>query len=181
VLLIHDTGRVRSVTPRRSDHRLIASAYEQHGRALFAYARSLVADTGVAEDLIHQVFLKLLKGGAVLPETPRPYLFKAIRNAALNHRRRQTREVDISQVGAWLEAPTGREHEALAIEAALASLPDDQREVVVLRIWGGLTFEEVAAVVAAPANTVASRFRYARERLRSVLQPLQQVSHARRS
>jgi RNA polymerase sigma-70 factor, ECF subfamily len=127
---------------------------------------------GIAEDLIHQVFLKLLTGRAVLPPAPRPYLLRAVRNAALNDHRRRAREVAISDTAAWLEAPDGREHEAIAIESALALLPEEQREVVVLRIWGGLTLDEVAAVVGVPANTVASRFRYGRDRLRNILQPI---------
>jgi RNA polymerase sigma-70 factor (ECF subfamily) len=57
----------------------------------------------------------------------------------------------------------------LEVERALRELPPEQREVVVLRIWGEMTLAEVAAVLDVPANTVASRYRYALDRLRKVL------------
>jgi RNA polymerase sigma-70 factor (ECF subfamily) len=60
----------------------------------------------------------------------------------------------------------------LAVEQAMATLPSEQREVVVLHIWGGLTFQEVAGVLAIPANTAASRYRYALSKLRETMKSL---------
>jgi RNA polymerase sigma-70 factor (ECF subfamily) len=65
----------------------------------------------------------------------------------------------------------GDQEAALALEKALAELPEEQREVVVMRMWGGLTLEEIGAAVGVPLNTVASRYRYALEKLRSNLRP----------
>ena len=56
-----------------------------------------------------------------------------------------------------------------SVESALAQLPDEQREVVVLKIWGGLTFAQIAAALGVNQNTAASRYRYAIERLESAL------------
>jgi RNA polymerase sigma-70 factor (ECF subfamily) len=64
------------------------------------------------------------------------------------------------------------EAEALALQTALRRLPLEQREVVVLRIWGELTFEEVGVVVGCSTSTAASRFRYGCSKLRAVLRPL---------
>ena len=69
------------------------------------------------------------------------------------------------------EEPTFRAPEGLGdhvadLEAALAELPDEQRQVIVLRIWGGLTLEETAEVVGVPAPTVASRYRYALQKMK---------------
>lgn len=115
---------------------------------------------GTAEDVLHQVFLALLKGRVLVPERPLPYLLRAVRNTALNYQRDRRREVTLPEEGRWLEAPAGMEHEALALESALRRLPAEQREVVTLRTWAGLTFEEVATVVGCPVNTAASRYRY---------------------
>ena len=60
---------------------------------------------------------------------------------------------------------------ALTLEKALGELPEEQREVVVMRIWSGLTLEEAAAATGAPLNTVASRYRYALDKLREKLRP----------
>ena len=60
---------------------------------------------------------------------------------------------------------------ALALQTALAALPEEQREVVVMRIWSGMTLEEISTATDAPLNTVASRYRYALEKLRERLKP----------
>jgi RNA polymerase sigma-70 factor (ECF subfamily) len=57
----------------------------------------------------------------------------------------------------------------VSIESALAELPDPQREVVVMKIWGGLTFPQIAAALNVPNDTAASRYRYAVAKLREQL------------
>jgi RNA polymerase sigma-70 factor (ECF subfamily) len=57
----------------------------------------------------------------------------------------------------------------LAIEAALAGLPKDQAEVVVMKVWGGLTLAQIATALSVSANTIASRYRYAIAKLREQL------------
>jgi RNA polymerase sigma-70 factor, ECF subfamily len=146
--------------------------YERHGRALLAYACSLTPDSGKAEDIVHQVFLRLLTRRITCPDSPLPYLLRAVRNTALNEQRRWRREVELTDAVGWLEAPPGRHEEALALEAALRTLPQEQRELIVLRIWAQLSFEEAAAVVGCSPNTAASRFRYGRDKLRAILRPL---------
>jgi RNA polymerase sigma-70 factor (ECF subfamily) len=56
-----------------------------------------------------------------------------------------------------------------AVREAVMGLPVEQREVVVLHVWGGLTFEEVGRTVGVPTNTAASRYRYALEKLRTAM------------
>ena len=65
----------------------------------------------------------------------------------------------------------GNQEAALTLEKALAELPEEQREVVVMRVWSGMTLEEIAAAVDAPPNTIASRYRYALNKLREKLRP----------
>jgi RNA polymerase sigma-70 factor (ECF subfamily) len=147
--------------------------YEAHGRALLAYACSLTPDSSVAEDVLHQVFVRLLAGRVTITAPALPYLLRAVRNTALNHRRGRQREAPLTEADRWLEAPPDRSDEALAVQSALRRLPAEQREVVILRLWAGLTFAEVATVVGCPMNTAASRYRYGRDRLRALLQPLE--------
>jgi RNA polymerase sigma-70 factor (ECF subfamily) len=67
------------------------------------------------------------------------------------------------------DGPAEQAERRAAVAAALGELPDDQREVLVMRVWGGLTFPQIAAALGVPADTAASRFRYAREKLRNLL------------
>jgi RNA polymerase sigma-70 factor (ECF subfamily) len=156
-----------------ADHRLSADdvrrLYDQHGPALVLYACSFAADRGSAEDVVHGVFLKLLRREQTVPEVPVAYLYRAVRNAALNARRDRSRDVALPDRDLWF---THREHDqeaAAALEQALLELPDEQREAVVMRIWSGMTLEEVAQATDVPINTAASRYRYALAKLRERL------------
>ena len=62
----------------------IAALYERQGGALAAYACTFVNDFAAAEDVVHQVFLKLLGHETVIPDQPIAYLYRAVRNTALN-------------------------------------------------------------------------------------------------
>ena len=64
------------------------------------------------------------------------------------------------------------EEAGLALQSALAELPDEQREIMILRVWGQLTFEEAAAALDISPNTAASRYRYALAKLKERLRPL---------
>ena len=79
--------------------------YEEHGRGLLGYASALLRDPSAAEDVLHQVFLKLLGGRVAIDGPPRAYLFRAVRNGALNHIRGQSRDVELDEAHLWLESP----------------------------------------------------------------------------
>ena len=150
----------------------IERLYEQHGRVLLAYACSFVRSVAEGEDIVHQVFTRLLRGDIAITGLPLPYLCRAVRNTALNQRRAWQRETALDDEVRWLEAPAGLEESALAIERSMVLLPVEQREIVVLHVWGGLTFAEIADALGISANTAASRYRYALGKLRDVLKPL---------
>lgn len=158
---------MRFFSKRRFGTSAIHALYQQHGPALLLYARSLIGRTH-AEDAIQQVFMKLLERDE-LPEDPKPYLFRAVHNAALNLVRGEDNHVALNEVENWFEtSPTDVAHE-ITLRASLMDLPVEQREVLVLRIWGGLSFEEVASILNISPNTAASRYRYALRKLRSAL------------
>ena len=85
-------------------------------------------------------------------------------------RRRDQREVTAarSEISAF-EPTIERAERQASVEAALGQLPGDQREVVVMKIWGGLTFAQIAEALGVPLNTAASRYRYALQRLEAEL------------
>jgi RNA polymerase sigma-70 factor (ECF subfamily) len=145
----------------------IRRMYEDHGAALTLYARSIAGDFARAEDAVQGVFLRLLEGRVPAPRDARPYLWRAVRNAALNTIRDAKREEPlVAGTDAWFE-PDAASEAGEAAERALGLLPAEQREVVVLKIWGGLTFEEISDLTGLSANTAASRYRYALEKMRN--------------
>jgi RNA polymerase sigma-70 factor, ECF subfamily len=143
----------------------IQALYTELGPALLAYARSLLRDAALAEDAVQQVFLKLLaRVDLPIPDDARPYFFRAVRNTSSNVRRSAVRA--LAPPEPIFVAKDGLADLIPDLERALDELPDDQRQVLVLRVWGGLTLQQAADVLEAPLNTVASRYRYALAKLR---------------
>jgi len=149
----------------------VQELYREHGAALLAYAAALLGESAAAEDVLHQVFLKLLGGRFGPPSNARPYLFRAVRNTALNFRRSRARDVSLNEDQLqWLVRPAEAVDAGLALQQALRELPIEQREVVVMHVWGAMTLEEIAKVLELSANTVASRYRYGLRKLREIMQ-----------
>ncbi len=169
----------------RSDE--VREWYEQFGPALVAYASSILGDRGSAEDALQQVFLKLLKGNIEVPNPAKPYLFRAVRNTAFSMTRRSNHDVPLAgeeEAGnarqRWFEAPAELGYWSAKLESAIQELPLEQSEVLTMKIWGELTFDEIATVLDISINTAASRYRYAIAKLRELMQPFEvQNEHAK--
>ena len=93
----------------------IRDLYEQHRRGLLAYACAFLSSFAAAEDVLHQVFEKLLRGDIHIIGDPPPYLYRSIRNAALNAIRSGSREVELDD--GWLDAPAGMEEIAMEVQS----------------------------------------------------------------
>ena len=152
--------------PSRLSERKVRSLYERHAGALALYARSFGLDVASAQDVVQQIFLKLLSGATGVPQLTPGYLFRAVRNACLNVRRDAAKTAPLDAGVSWLVHREGNRELELTLQSALAGLPEDQREVVILHVWGGLTLQEIADVATTSLNTAASRYRYALDKLR---------------
>jgi RNA polymerase sigma-70 factor (ECF subfamily) len=141
---------------------------DRHGPALLLYARQWCRSRADGEDAVQDGFVRFWKSrGRARDDTA--YLFACVRTAALDlSRAGERRRRHEAAVSVFENAP---EHDDLreAVEIALKQLPVEQREVLVMKIWGGLTFAQIADVLAIPGNTAASRYRYALERLEATL------------
>jgi len=139
--------------------------FDRFGDALFRYAAVVLADRDAAADVVQQVFGSFLQRERRIEDAER-YLRRATRNACFSALRVRRREPATG--GPLLEAVGGFEDPAdrLAVEQALRALPPEQREVVHLKVFEGLTFQEIADATMESVNTVASRYRYAMEKLR---------------
>lgn len=151
----------------RPRHDEVEKLYSELAPPLVAYARSLGADHATAEDLVQRTFLALLE--SPMPQEPRPYLFRAVRNRCLNHFRDHQREVELANNEPWFGTDTVDRTAEFDIRRALRQLSDEQREVVMMHLWGGLTFQEAGDAIGIPANTAASRYRYALAALKRTL------------
>ncbi len=147
----------------------VKSLYEKHSAALAAYACSCGLDFASAEDVVQQLFFRLLRSEVPMPQSPLAYLYRAVKNAAFNLRRQRGREIEMPKDDVWFVAPGKPPEVILALQNALRELPEEQRDTVFLRVWMGLTEQEIADAMEISLNTVASRYRYALEKLRKGL------------
>jgi RNA polymerase sigma-70 factor, ECF subfamily len=147
--------------------------------ALVLFARQWTSAHGNAEDVVQDVLIRFWREGRHKARDPKPYLFACVKRASLDFRRgesrRARREAEagrqrIEKADDFLfESAVERDEWRAAVETALAKLPEPQREVLVLKIWGDLTFPEIGEALGISPNTAASRYRYAIEALRTSL------------
>jgi RNA polymerase sigma-70 factor (ECF subfamily) len=155
--------------PREERRALVGRLYDAHGAALYRYALMLLADHAAAEDAVQQVFAAVLRQrGAIDNETH--YLRRAIRNECYSTLRlRRDRAGADRPLLEPVALGSVNADERIALERAIVALPPDQREVIHLHAFEGMTFQEVANTLDESINTVASRYRYAIAKLRTEL------------
>ena len=166
----------------RGDETAFLVLYERHRAGVFRFAYRMLASIESAEDITHDCFLSLIRR----PEGYRPeraalrtYLFAIARNLALKHFRDTGRETGLEEMTDEPEVP-GRhtplrrlldEELAARVREAVSSLPELQREALILFEYEGLSLNEIAAVVEADVGAIKARLYRARERLKRVLRP----------
>ena len=157
--------------------------YAELAPRLVLYARQLTPSLADAEDVVQMAFVRWWRR---FPDGDRnhvPLLFAAVRTIALDLRRgtmRRTRREGESYLAeearepGYFEATAEDKDLARVVTQSLATLPEEQREVVTMHVWGGLTFAQIAEATDTSINTVAARYRYALKALQRRLEPMRQ-------
>ena len=170
----------------------LSSAWKEwfrlNGTKLLLFARTQTHIEADAHDILQDAMLRLLKSygsgnNDKWEPPPLPLAYTALRHAAIDLARKNTRRTrreqnsdylvsDHEPAGDWFGTAKLEEKEkSTALQKAIGQLPDNFRDVLVLKIWGELTFAQVADTLGIPANTAASRYRYALEALRKIVKP----------
>jgi RNA polymerase sigma-70 factor, ECF subfamily len=153
----------------------IERLYQQHGAALVLFGTTIVGERSLAQDAVQQVFLRLIETDSIRRASdPAAYLFASVRNQLVNETRVRQRSVWLDPEIAWFDPPERDYAAEENLRQALRQIPDDQRQVIVLHIWGELTFSQIADVLGINSNTAASRYRYAIEKLRDEICPMKE-------
>ena len=148
----------------------VRRCYAENRTGLFTYALSLTRNRAAAEDAVHAAVCRLLEKGT-LPGDVRPYLYRAVRNAAVDGwRRTGSREEPLFDLDRPDGADGDRRDQWLQLQQCLYRLDGDQREVIVLKTWQGLTFREIGEVRGQSTNTAASLYRRGLARMKSMLE-----------
>lgn len=187
---------------RDGDARAFEQLVARHQRGVYNYLLRSVRDRGRAEELLQEVFLRVVRAKDRYERTAKltTWLYSIARNLCVDESRRArfrnhasldagrpgkdgdrgqpllaTLAADQVPTDAAAEARTLRERLAVAVD----QLPDEQREVFLLRQMAGLSFREIGETVGIPENTVKSRMRYALEKLRGALDDLRPTAEDR--
>ena len=154
---------------------LLERVYCERRQGLYSLALSVTRRPDAAEDAVHEAFARLMRRGETPSGDLEAYLFTAVRNAAIDQRRRHRSgaELDASLFEDAASNPSAQlaaDEQQQALQRALNTLPDAQREAVVMRVYGDLSFRQIAEVTSEPLTTIASRYQRALGKLRDVLQ-----------
>jgi RNA polymerase sigma-70 factor (ECF subfamily) len=184
---------------RDGDVRAFELLVTRHRKPLFNFILRFVRDPAAAEDVTQETFLRLIKGADAYQRQAKftTWLYTIARNLCVDAARRGKH-----RKAASLDAPIGDDDGSASLldfvpdgaagvdrqaqsrelgarlRQAIESLPDEQREIFLLREVADLQFNEIAAVVGCPENTVKSRMRYALEKLREALEEYRDLARA---
>jgi RNA polymerase sigma-70 factor (ECF subfamily) len=157
----------------RGDQAAFAELYDACSNRCHHYAVTVVGTREGAHEVMQETFLRLVRNRQKLAEIAdlQAYVFVIARNEAFRYlaQRGRTLERQVSGADLFLEASSndGSQRELADLVArGLEHLGPLEREVVELKIFGGLTFREIAQVIEAPLQTAASRYRSALDRLK---------------
>ena len=184
---------------RDGDVRAFEVLVTRHRKPIYNFILRFVRDTAQAEDVMQETFLRLIKSADAYERQAKftTWLYTIARNLCVDASRRAKHRKVTS-----LDAPVGNDEDAsplidmvadgtagvdrkainhelaLRIRKAVDALPDEQREIFMLREISDLQFNEIAQIVGCPENTVKSRMRYALEKLREALEEYRDLAQA---
>jgi RNA polymerase sigma-70 factor (ECF subfamily) len=182
---------------RGGDVRAFEVLFDRHRRSVYSFILKYVSDQGRAEEILQETFLRVIKKQRTFKRRSKfsTWLYTIARNLCIDKLRRmkhrkarsldQPLKRDEKDGQKLYDKIPGKDRDAESrvldweirqrVEEAVAQLPDDQKEVFLLREVSRLPFKEIAEVVGCPENTVKSRMRYALERLRKSLSDFEAV------
>ncbi len=161
-----------------ADSEELALLVKQHRLRAFHFILQMVGNREDALDLTQEAFLKVHRNWAQRdPERSlTPWFYRILRNVAIDHLRKRASRKEYA-LETMIEPSTGN---AISLEEqtelrrvlwqAIGKLPDEQREVVVLRDVHGMSYAEIGSAVGIPSTTVATRLHHARDKLRGQLE-----------
>lgn len=179
-----DETLMRLITQRKSE--ALGVLYDRYGRLVYSVSYQATSHAELAEEVTQDTFLRVWQSAASFdPRQGRlvPWLTRIARNRAIDHYRRQQARMeghsdyfeempnfDLSDDDQDVEAGVEASQQRRVIRAALSQLPEEQRSVLALAYFRGLTHEQIASQLNQPLGTVKTRLRLGMQKLRRSLQ-----------
>ena len=145
--------------PQPEIHAVVIELLDENVRALVLYARQW--DAANAEDFVQEAFMRLLTEKP-FPVSPRAWLFRVVRNLAIDRSRREKRKSQQEIIGSWFEPTTNGTNfknsegnvPGVDLTESLGRLAPDVREIIISKVWGNLNFREIAELTGRPISSV---------------------------
>ncbi|MAK46878.1 MAG: RNA polymerase subunit sigma-70 [Opitutae bacterium] len=148
--------------------------FARHGAKLLLFARQQARNPDDAEDLVQEAFVRIWRLYGHTGEVAPGLVYRAIRRLAIDWARsidrrviREQKTYELSPLSSSFEYNLENEERQQALLRSVDRLPMEQKEVLTLKIWSELTFDEIARTLDLSLNTVASRYRYALLKLKN--------------
>ncbi len=161
---------------RSGDESSLAQLYDRYSRVVYSVALRVIGDTGLAEDILQEIFLQLWRNPGSFDANRgnlAPWLSVIARNRAIDAIRKRKPQDDIEDVvlsvTVNMEAETDRKRAAEKVRAALANMPPAQKVALELAYFEGMSHTEIAAKTGQPLGTIKTRIRTGLISLRGVL------------
>jgi RNA polymerase sigma-70 factor (ECF subfamily) len=163
---------------RLGDEAAVKAVYDRFGGPVFALSMSILGDHGLAADATQQTFIKAWRAASTYDSERSfgPWIYAIARRTAIDLYRKRARVVVSDDVDV-VQFPIGLETvwEVFEVRSALDQLPDEEREVVKMSHFDGLTHVEIAQRLDIPVGTVKSRSHRAHQRLLTLLKHVEEV------
>jgi RNA polymerase sigma-70 factor, ECF subfamily len=160
-------GRELLTQVARRDRDAFHRFYEAYADRVFRYALTLLRSRHLAEEVVQETMLAVWNGAATFAGRSRvsTWVFGIARHQAHNLLRREEKGSRRVKEDLVFPDPAEGVHRELRVLDALATLPGEQREVVFLTFYEGLSYAQIASILDIPEGTVKSRMYHARKRL----------------
>lgn len=161
---------------------ILEQLYREHRQGLFTLALTVTRCPHRAEDAVQEAMARLCRAPAP-PRDPVPYVYAAVRHAAIDQLRRGAARERAESASIYGGRAADPQADVIAAEQharlrrAVDALPQPEREAVVMRVYGNLTFDQMAEALDEPLPTVASRYRRALHTLGRRMRPVVEPSH----
>jgi RNA polymerase sigma-70 factor (ECF subfamily) len=198
------TDEMLMIRYQRGDRQAFAELVGRHARRVYNFVLRQLHDSGLAEDVTKETFLRVVQSAAQFKNEARfsTWLYGIVRNLCVDQERRRQHghhasldddKPNAEQLGRPLSELVTDAHPRTNVERSVVSsqvgasivrvledLPDEQREVFLMREIANLPFDDIASITECPTGTVKSRMRHALDRLRDALSNFEEYARALR-
>ncbi len=160
---------------KEGDEAAFSELYHRYNRRVYAYAIKMVGSTDLAEDVFQEIFIRVARKRSHFKQGNfAAWLFAIARNLSLNALRDRPDYVSLDEVRDTLHTPeseTSYDMSTEILKQGIEQLPDDLREAIVLRVYNGFSYNEIAEITGAKLATVKVRIFRAKQKLHEILLP----------